>query len=432
MKKLEIGNFQVKDIVFGAQTGFCKGVLTINKEEAIAQINPEGKLVNIDLDVVRPGDSARILPVKAVVEPRFRPDGRAVFPGFTGAVSKCGEGKVFAMKNMCVVASGKYSSMYDGMIDMSGPAADHSVFSTLINLVVYAERIEEKDLDLTLREEVEQKMAAHLLAEYVAKSLEGQEPECWEVYELETGKKLAQEKGLPKVAYYMTIYSQYARNCNEVVYGQDCHNMMSVLVHPNEVFDGAVASLTGMMGQAQGAYGYQNQPTIKRLFAEHGKTINFMGVVLCPGEVSNDMKLAVKNRSGEIGQLLELDAAIIAEYVGGSNIDVDFFYHLAEMEDRGIKAVGIMSEHGGKMMQDAKGDAIISGGDTGVVIELPAMDKVIGDIKSVTRDYYYGSWTIHDEYGPSLREDGSLIINLYMIADAGNIAGFQKKAVREF
>lgn len=432
MKKLEIGNFHVGDIVFGEKTEFCKGVLTINKEEAISYIDPENKLINIDLHIVYPGDSARIVPAKAAVEPRYRPDGRTVFPGLTGSVARCGEGILYALKNMCVIASGKYSSMTDGMIDMSGPASKHSVYSKLINLVVYAERVKEKDLDLTIRVEVEQKMAAYLLAEYVAKTVKDQQPEDWEIFELETGKKVAEEKCLPKVAYFMTIYSQYARNCNEVVYGQDCHNMMSVLMHPNEVFDGAVASLTGLMGQAQGAYGYQNQPTLKRLFAEHGKTINFMGVILCPGEVSNDMKLTVKNRSGEIAQILGLDAAIIAEYVGGSNIDVDLFYHLAEMEDRGIKAVGIMAEHGGKMMQDPKGNAIVSGGDTGVVIELPAMDRVIGDIKSVTRDYFYGSWTIHNEFGPSLREDGSLIVNMYMIADGGNIAGFQKKTVREF
>ena len=432
MKRLEIGNFHVKDVQFGEKTNFKDGILTVNKKEAIQYLDPEDKLKNIELYVVHPGDSARILPAKASVEPRYRPDGRCIFPGFTGPVEQAGDGVVYAMKGMSVISCGKYSSMVDGLVDMSGPAAEHSIFSTLINLVIYAERKEEIELDLTIRVENEYKLAAHLLAEYVAKTLANLEPEEWECYELEPGAAEAEEKGLPRVAYFMTICSQLAKGCNDAVYGNDCSNMLSMLVHPNEVLDGMMVSKFGLMGQASTAYGYQNQPVIKRLYKEHGKTINFVGVVLCPADVSNDVKLRVKIRSGEIASMLKLDGAVVAEWGGGSNIDVDFFYHLAELEDRGVKTVGIMAEHGGKMMQDPKGNAIISGGDTGAIYELPPMDLVIGDIESTIRDYYYGSWPTHDEYGPSLRKDGSLIINMYMIGDGGNMTGFLNKTVREF
>lgn len=432
MKKLEIGNFYVKDIVFGEKTAFQNGVLTVNQEEAIAYLDPDGKLTNIQLSVVHPGERVRIVPAKAAVEPRFRPDGRAVFPGYTGPMEPAGNGVVYAMKGMSVIASGKYSSMVDGMIDMAGPAAEHSIYAKLVNLVVYAERVHEKDLDLVIRVETEYRLAAHRLAEYVAKSLEGQEPEEWECYELETGAALAREKGLPRVGYFMSAYNQYANNCNDMIYGADSHNMLSVYMHPNEVLDGARASQFGMMGQTTAAYGFQNDPTLKRLYQEHGKTIDFVGVIVYPTDVSNEMKLRVKNHSGDLAEALKLDAAIVSEWVGGSNADVDFFYHLAELEDRGIKTVGIMAEHGGKMMQDPKGNAIVSGGDTGAIYELPAMDRVIGDIQSVVRDYYYGAWSVHNEYGPSLRPDGSLIVNMYMIADGGNTTGFLKKTVREF
>ncbi len=36
--KLEIGNFHVKDIVFGDALSYKDGILTINKEEALALI----------------------------------------------------------------------------------------------------------------------------------------------------------------------------------------------------------------------------------------------------------------------------------------------------------------------------------------------------------------------------------------------------------
>jgi hypothetical protein len=432
MKKLRIGNFYVHDIKFGKSTTFKSGVLTVNKDEAIDYLNPEGKLKNIKLYVVHPGEKIRLVPAKAAVEPRFRPDGRCTFPGFNGPVSDCGDGVVYALKGMSVICCGKYGNMVDGLVDMAGPGAEHSIFSKLVNLVVYAERTNEKDLDLTIRVEDEQKMAAHLLADYVAKTLKDLNPESWEEYELESKAKEAEKKHLPNVAYFLIICSQLANGCNDVVMGDDCHNMLPILVHPNDILDGMITAKFGLMGQCSTAYGYQNQPVIRRLYQEHGKTINFKGVVLCPADVSNNMKLRVKECCGEIASLMKLDGAIVAEFGGGSNIDVDYFYILSELEDRKIKTVGIMAEHGGKMLQDPKANAIVTGGDTGAVYELPPMDFIIGDLKSVVRDYYYGSWPVHSIYGPSLRTDGSLIINMYMIADGGNSTGFLKKTVKDY
>ena len=42
-KKLEIGNFHVKDIVFGDKTSYKDGVLTVNKEEAIAALKTKNE-----------------------------------------------------------------------------------------------------------------------------------------------------------------------------------------------------------------------------------------------------------------------------------------------------------------------------------------------------------------------------------------------------
>ena len=47
--KLEIGNFQVKDVVFGEKTMFNNGILTINKEEAIAFIKEDEHITDVDI-----------------------------------------------------------------------------------------------------------------------------------------------------------------------------------------------------------------------------------------------------------------------------------------------------------------------------------------------------------------------------------------------
>ena len=429
--KLQIGNFHVKDIVFGPETSYKDGILTVNKEEALACLDPKDKLTNMDIYIVHPGDSVRIAPVKNSVEPRFRPDGRASYPGYTGPLKPAGDGVVYALKGMTVLASGKYSSMGDSIVDMSGLGAKYTHLAQNVNLVVYAERKEERDLELTMRVEDEQRRAAFLLADYVAKAVANQEPEDWEEYDLAPGAEEAKAKGLPRVALFMTIVSQLASGINEMIYGQDCHNMLPVFLHPNEVLDDVL--ITGeTSGTCASTDSFQNHAVIKRLYAEHGKTINFVGVVAVPADVSDNMKLTNKFCAGTLATALELDGAIVEEYGGGSNIDVDYFYILAELEDRGIKTTGIACESVGKMMVDPKADALVSGGELGEVIELPAMDKVIGDIQSITRDYYFGAWTEHDEYGPSLRPDGSLIVNSFIISHGGNMTGRTTGAVREY
>lgn len=432
MKKLKIGNFHVKDIRFGDKTSFNGGVLTVNKEEAVAWLMKDDRIKNVELHIAKPGESVRIVPAKAAVEPRFRPDGRCIFPGYTGPVSSCGDGVVYALKDMCVIASGKYGCQGDGLLDMSGPGARNSYFSQLLNLVVYAERVNEKELELAYREEDELRMAAYSLAEYVAKSLEGQIPEEWEEYELEPGAEEGEKKGLPRVAFYMISVTQYANGINDKILGQDGHNMMPILLHPNELLDGVMLIGRGLCGQSPATYDCQNMPVVKRLFAEHGKTVNFVGVVVAPCEVSDSMKQAIKIRCGELAEYMRLDGAIVAEWGGGSNADVDLFYELAELEDRGVKSVGLMAEHGGKMMQDPKGDALVSAGDSISVIELPPMEKVIGDLESLKRDSYHGAWKTHSVYGPSLRPDGSLIVSMYLPVCGANITGWLPKTVRDF
>ena len=79
--KLEIGNFYVKDIVFGKQLSFDNGVLTINKEEALAFIREDERITEADLYIAKPGDRIRLCPDKEAIEPRVRLDGRGLFPG---------------------------------------------------------------------------------------------------------------------------------------------------------------------------------------------------------------------------------------------------------------------------------------------------------------------------------------------------------------
>ena len=60
--KLEIGNFFVKDIVFGDRTFYERGVLTVNKKEALDVVFEDSHITEAELYIVRPGDEVRLVP----------------------------------------------------------------------------------------------------------------------------------------------------------------------------------------------------------------------------------------------------------------------------------------------------------------------------------------------------------------------------------
>ena len=106
--KLELGNFHVKDIVFGDRTSYLKGVLTINKEEALEVVKEDEHITEADLFIVKPGDNVRLVPVKEAIEPRMRVEGGPVFPGVTGELMQAGNGRTLALKDCSVLVVGKH------------------------------------------------------------------------------------------------------------------------------------------------------------------------------------------------------------------------------------------------------------------------------------------------------------------------------------
>ncbi len=433
---LEVGNFYVKDIVFGDVTEYKDGILTVNKEEAVKALNPEGNLKNIDLHVARPGESVRILPIKAAVAPRARKDGRAAFPGYTGNMAPCGEGKLYALENMSVMAVGKYGGWMEGIIDMSGPAQELSPYGTIINLCFTAEN-SDPDIDQGQHANLHYRMGAHLLAEYIGKAVLDGEPEEWITYDL----KDVSGQGFPKVVMVQllsTFYDTYG--FDDVFYGVDCVQLVPTLVHPAELIDGALCSSSLIpAGQHNSTYDYQNHPMLKKLFAEHGKTIDFAGVIITSIGPTIERKDRAAIRVAEIASMLHCDGAVYVQASDG-NPDIDFFKCIVALEEKGIKTVGMCSESTGrdgttqptKVMLDARADAIVCTGNAAEVLDLPAMDRVIGDLESVVRDPYPGSWADSAEFGPSLRPDGSIIIDAHSYLNNDGMSGWSHKTCKNF
>lgn len=87
--KLEIGNFPVKEITFGPKTSYAGGLLTINKDEAIAKVKEDEHITDADLHIVNPGDMVRLVPVKDAIEMRCRIEGcKGLYPGVTSPIER--------------------------------------------------------------------------------------------------------------------------------------------------------------------------------------------------------------------------------------------------------------------------------------------------------------------------------------------------------
>ena len=101
--RLEMGHIYIKDIQFAAESKIEDGILYVSEEAVKAVALEDEKIKSVSFDIAKPGESVRITPVKDVIEPRVKVEGRGgIFPGVIAKVDTVGEGKTYALKCMAV------------------------------------------------------------------------------------------------------------------------------------------------------------------------------------------------------------------------------------------------------------------------------------------------------------------------------------------
>jgi len=441
--KLKIGNIPVKDVVLGSQDSFENGVLTIDKKAAVDYLMElDDHITSLDIVIAHPGDDTRIVPVIETIEPRCRVDGRTLFPGVTDDIVPAGDGELKALKGCCVtVVGGTWGSFGDGVIDMGGEGAKHTYWSKLINICLVGETDEEFERHEQQKMNHALRWAGHRFAEYLGKIAKGVAAESFEEYEFEPVTARAKKNnGLPNVALVLQPQSQMeALGYNDLWYGWDMNKYLPTFVSPTEVLDGAMISGSFMPASSKwSTYEMQNFPTIKELFAEDGKSLNFVGVILSMLNVALDQKeraaVMVRNMALNLGA----DYAIVTEE-GYGNPDADYVRCQVILEDAGIPVVGISNECTGRdgfsqplVTIDSKMNALVSSGNVSELIDLPACKTVIGCLEAMNRDGMSGSWGYDEVLGKSARDDGSIIMedNNWFCGD--HISGFSVKTMIEY
>jgi glycine reductase len=383
--RLERRSFAVTSATFGKRTRLDGTRLEVDRAELADLVRTDDRVTRCDVELVAPGEDARIVHICDTVEPQWRVGG-GTFPGWVSSIRTVGDGVTHRLRGTGVTVcaelpwrrTGGIQTPRESIAEMRGPLAELNPLSRLQNVI----------LVLTLRDDLpdeECDRAVHVAemraAEHLARTAtEGAEPSSTEVREL--GEV---DPSLPRVAYIYQITSQgpYA---GTFYYGGYLDRLMPTIVHPNEILDGALVD-----GNTAGPWirtptiVHQNNPIIEGLYRDHGKDLAFAGVVLMRGHYYGmDDKFRVAQQATKLARWLRANGAILTWENAGNGI-MECLYTLQECERAGIRTVFVTFEHGGAAGDDTplqfyvpEADAIVSTGSMDEPVTLPEVGRAVG------------------------------------------------------
>lgn len=390
--KLELDVFNVKDVQFAEETAISDRILYISHNELQDLLQQDERLTKVDIELTHPGQSCRILQVADVIEPRAKTRGTIEdFPGALGKIEKVGEGSTCVLRGVAVVINdqteaselGDSDDAMGNIIDMSGPGAEFSLYAKTHNVVVMpypADGISREGYRIAI------KLAGLKAAAYLAQAAKELEPDEVEVYDLPPLTKATKGmETLPKVGYIFQICcTSYPGTVGEpILYGDNVRLLLPTIIHPNEVFDGAIVNPYGGGGIGMETYVIQNHPVIKDLYRRHGKDLCFVGVILTVSRYTEpERERSVVMACNLAKSLLGADGVVITKVSSGAP-DIDVAQTAQRCEELGVKAVLIMFDRSlasetGTVFNLPRANAIVTTANSWAILSLPAVGRTIG------------------------------------------------------
>jgi glycine reductase len=386
--RLELADFPVSEVQFSGHTRYNKGVLEVDKEQMLALVLEDKKIVSAALDVAFPGEKTRIVRIRDVVEPRVKVSGPGcVFPGILGPVKTVGEGRTNRLSGVTQMVSGVYPQTIlngtargkAGLVDMWGSGSLRTPYGSKINIVLILKLI---DGVTELQAHTAFQLAEFKVARRLAEATREQTPESLEVFDTSQ-----LDPGLPRIVYLQGCNISWHHPCDLAYYGLTIRESLPTLVHPTEFIDGAVTT-DGRRGSGTHTqtWEWMNAPVIFELLREHGKRLNFIGVILqrTRWEMELGKQVAAESAS-QIARLLGADGAVITRQFPSGNNFIDSMLTVQACELKGIKTVFLTPEWGGKdgtelplIFYVPEATAMISTGSTDRGVNLQAPTRVIG------------------------------------------------------
>lgn len=389
--KLTRQYFDVKDVAWGDKTSFGNNVLTICKEELKDQVRSLFKAVeDIDFEIVKPGENTRVIHILDTLQPMYKVSGEGVqYSGYFGSPETVGDGVTNLLSGFSVMesaalpwdeSSASSGLLYprDAIMDMQGPIAGFTPFSETINLVIVYKLAEGKS---SIEYDNDVRLIGIKISTFLAALTKDMTPDSTTDFSIDDV-----DPELPGVVLVWQCQNQGPYS-NTMLYGQGIDNLVPTLLHPNEMLDGCVVSGNYVWPAFKvPTYLHVNHPIVLELYKNHGKTINFRGVIFCRSHnPSNWHKERCANFNVKLAKYLDATGLVMA-WEGGGNAAVDGMLTIQAAEKKGIKASTITFEFGGVdgtegvlLVDDVpEADAVVSGGSIEKRYEIPDVDRVVG------------------------------------------------------
>ena len=393
--KLELAEFPVKRVILGNRFAYRAESLEVDEAALLALVRQDPRLCDATLAVASPGENVRITGIRDIVEPRIKISGSGeVFPGILGPVTDVGNGRTHRLSGITVIAAAEYEGTIragttvqrSAILDMTGSGAEISRFSAYTHLVL-SFRIAPGLAELDAHNAIQ--LAELRVAHRLAQATQELTPAKIIAYDLSVSKP-----ELPNVMLIQGCITDPQHVHSGVgYYGISLRESMATFIHPNEIFDGAVTVDTTRSGRGYypTTWDWQNHPLILGLYAEHGRSLNFAGVILqrIRFETAHGKEVGAQN-AARLAQAMGA-AGVLVTWIGGGNAFVDVMLTVRACERRGVKTALITYENGGKYGTDSpvlfyasEASAMVSTGTLDQPVTLPAVEKIIGpygDIK---------------------------------------------------
>jgi glycine reductase complex component B subunit alpha and beta len=385
---LEIGVFPLQRLVFASQTHFRAGTLGISRSGLLAAISEPRVIAEIEVHLVHPGESCRIVHILDAVPLMLKVAGRSTaFPGFFGPAVPAGDGRTHVVRGAAVLVCGTFPDPTSGalspaesIIDMSGPAAPYCAFSDTANVALVchpAPGVTNAEFDAALHR------AKLKAAVYLAQATASLQPPELERYALPPV-----DASLPRVVYINQLHQQ-GLMAQTFLYGRQTQGLEPTILHPNEMLDGALVNGNYRAPGRGVTHAHCDNYLVRELYRRHGQDLHFLGVVIGRGWQDTQY---LKERQGwmmaRVARLLGAEVAIISADVSGTggNNTIDFMQTIKACEQMGLRTVAILQESGNPDGTDPtlvdyvpEADALVSVGGIGWhTPAAPAVDRVIG------------------------------------------------------
>ncbi len=382
--KLTLNSFPVEQVEDAQRTELSGRRLLLNRGELKALLAQDERFRSVEIDLVHPGESCRIINILDIFEPRIKVSGDGeTFPGILGDARLVGSGATNVLKGISLVTCGPLEGAEDALLDMTGPCAEISGFAGLETVVVTLRPAGGLSRAEFGRAAIQAGVRA---SHFLARVTEGEAAETAEEFELPgSALPVDQSASLPRIAYVYFLYS-HGDIRDMLLYGRDTRELVPTLIHPNEVMDGAIVWAGFSRPTKNTTYDNLNNGVIRSLYQAHETSLFYSATIL-----ANHHKLfAEKVFNAEqvaclAKDVLDVDGVIITKD-GGGQADTDLMLTCERCEEKGVKTsllamefAGVGGSSEGSLADTSpRADAIVAVGNCTEMLRLPEVRRVVG------------------------------------------------------